>query len=52
MSRWFPVIVLMALSASVSAMEVPVRFTEGTMHGFLSVRSMTGEQIAQGTTRK
>ena len=48
MSRWFPVIVLMALSASVSAMEVPVRFTEGTMHGFLSVRSMTGEQIAQG----
>jgi len=33
---------------ALSAAEVPVRFEEGVIHGFLVLRTVAGVQVAQG----
>ncbi len=41
-------LVLAATLGTVTAAEVPVRFVEGVLHGFLVLRTLDGVQLAQG----
>jgi hypothetical protein len=46
--RALAVVLLLALAPSLSADPVPVRFTEGLVHGFLSLRTLDGTHLADG----
>jgi hypothetical protein len=39
---------LLALAGPAAAQPIPVRYAEGAVHGFLTLRSVTGEALAEG----